>query len=537
MARGRPKKITENESINVNTNINTNETVKMSSVNENLNTDMSPEKFIETYSNTLYSLMRQINNNPSYFPHYGNSLMKDINISPYKPTASEIEKWLLQPHRFEQQLAQLSQHLEGVIMQYTRTVYYFATLLTFNYYIYPINTPTKKDEVTAFKNSYKKALDWLRKFRPKEQFQNAMLGIIREGGKFYYIRESEYIDLQELPPQNCIITGRTSIGYSYSFDMSFFLRAPHSLNDYASEFTEWFEDFYDDIKISQNYYKQIPIESSVVFLFDDTKAARLNPLRGLFKDVLDVQIYKELLKAKSQLDTWKLVYLKAPVDKDGKPTLSMPLISSWLAAAQSALPYGVVAFGSPLEGQVLNIADNQSSVSNIASLATSQFWEHAGVNSNIMGNSDAKTASAIKASIEADVNFVSHLYPMFERFVNFQLAQKTGNKFRWGVKFFGDKFHNDSIQKELKDAIQYDDTNYIKWQASLGYEPFETSGLNDMMDVLGIRKKIKPMMSSHTLSGNESKNGRPTAEESGNSLGDAGEITADAGSNVDKIVD
>jgi len=530
LARKKQKSLsvtTNSNNNNINSNIN----------NDISNTDMSPDKFLETYSNTLYSLLRKINNNQGYYPHYSNSLMKDINISPYKPTSQEIEKWLLQPHRYEQQLSNLSQYFEGVTMQYERTIYHFATILTFNYYIYPISsTPKKKEEITAYKNSYKKALDWLRKFRPKEQFQNAMFGIIREGGKFYYVRESDgFIDLQEMPSQNCIINGRTSLGFTYSFDMTFFLRAPKSLENYAFEFTNWFDDFYDEIKNSQVYYKSMLPESSVVFLFDDTKAARLNPLRALFKDVLDVQTYKELVKTKSLLDTWKLIYLKAPLDKDGKPTISQTLIANWIAVAQSSLPYGVVAFGSPLEAQDLKVSDSQS-ITNMATLAGTKYWENAGVNANVMGNSDAKSASAIKSSLETDINFVTHLYPIFERFINYQLSQKTG-KFKWGIKFFGDKFHISDIRKDLRDSLQYSDINYYKWMASMDYEPHEIDNLNDMMDILGTRNKIKPVLSSHTISGNENKNGRPTAEESGKNLGDAGEITLDAGSNVGKIVD
>lgn len=490
--------------------------------------DMSTENFLESFSNTLYASLRKINNSPYYMPQYANTLMKDINISPHKPTSQEIEKWLINPQRYEQQLSNLSQYLEGVIMQYERTIYHFATLLTFNYYLYPITPiPTDKKDITTFKNSYNKALNWLRMFRPKEQLQNVMFGILREGGKYYYVRESEqYIDLQEMPQEWCVIDGRTSLGFTYSFNMSFFYKTPQALDEYANEFTEWYDEFYDDYKnnAGKPYYKKMPPEKSSVFLFDDTKAARLNPLRALFKDALDIQEYKSLLKTKAMLDTWKLIYLKSPLDKDGKPTIDKNLIANWVAVAQACLPYGAVAFGSPLEAQELKVADNQY-INILGNLTNSKYWENAGVNANVMGSSEAKSASAIKASLETDVNFVSHLYPIFERFINFQLSQKTG-KYKFGVKFFGDKFHIGDIRKELKEAIQYDDSNYFKWMSSLDYEPFEVENLNNMMNALGLRKKIKPLMSSHTMSSKDGKeNNRPKEDES--DLGDAGEITRD----------
>lgn len=510
-----------------------------SSLPSSINTETSPEQFMRNYANTLFSTLQQIRENPYYIPMYANSLMKDINIAPYKPSSSDIENWLIYPQQFEQQLSSLSQYLEGVVMQYERTIYHFATLLTFNYYIYPVTSiPTDKKDLSSFKKSYSKALTWLRKFRVKEQLQNVMLGIIREGGKYYYVRESsDFIDLQEMPPQWSVIDGKTSLGYTFSFNMTFFLRTPQALADYAPEFVEWFDDFYVDYQTNKGiqYYKQMPPEKSVVFLFDDTKAARLNPLRSLFKDALDVQEYKKLLKTKTLLDTWKLIYMKSPLDKDGKPSIDSKLIANWVATAQASLPYGAVAFGSPLDAQELRVSDNQF-INILGSQTNAKFWENAGVNANIMGNSDAKSASAIKASLETDVNFVSHLYPIFERFINAQLAQKTG-KHKFAIKLFGDKFSIKDTQKELKEAIQYDDSNYIKWMASMDYQPFELDGMNGMMDVLGLRKNIKPLMSSHTLSSKDNKGGKPTAEESGVNLGDAGEITLDAGSNENKITD
>jgi len=501
--------------------------------------EMSPEQFMRDYANTLYSSLQQIRDNPYYTPQYANNLMKDINIAPYKPSSKDIENWLVYPQQFEQQLSSLSQYLEGVVMQYERTIYHFSTLLTFNYYVYPITPiPTDKKDLISFKKSYNKALTWLRKFRVKEQFQNVMLGVIREGGKYYYVRESaDFIDLQEMPPQWCVIDGRTSLGYTYSFNMSFFLKAPQALADYAPEFLNWFDDFYIDYQTNKGiqYYKQMPPEKSAVFLFDDTKAARLNPLRSLFKDALDVQEYKKLLKTKTLLDTWKLIYMKSPVDKDGKMTIDQKLIANWIAIAQSSLPYGAVAFGSPLEASELKVADNQF-INILGSQTNSKFWENAGVNANIMGSSDAKSASAIKASLETDVAFVSHLYPIFERFLNSQLAQKTG-KYKFGIRLFGDKFSIKDTREELTKAIQYDDSHYIKWMASMDYEPFEINGLNGMMDIFGLRDKIKPLMSSHTLSSKDNKGGRPTAEDLGKGISDSNEITRDNDSNENKVVD
>ena len=458
--------------------------------------------------------------------------MKDINVSPYKPKPDEIQKWLEQPQEFEDQLSGLSQYLEGVVMQYERTIYHFASNLDFNYYIYPLTeVPNPKDEKAfkSYKNAKLKSLDWLRKFRLKEQCFNAVLGIIREGGKYFYVRESEdFIDLQEMPPQWCTIDGRTSLGYTYSMNMAFFLRAPQALQSYAPEFQQWFKDFYKEWKLNSNivYYKKMPPEKSVVFLFDDTRAARLNPLRSLFKDALEVQEYKQLLKTKTMLDTWKLIYMQVPLDKDGKPAMDYKLTANWVAQAQASLPYGAVAFGSPLEAQELRVADSQS-INILGSLVNSKYWENAGVSSLAYGSSDGKSQGAIKASNITDMQFINHLYRQFEKFINYQLSQKTG-KHKFGVKIFGDSFNRQEIVDKYKSSATLGVCKK-EYLASLGKNPEEyelNMSDNDLYD--WDTQKFIPFATSYTQSVAE-VNGRPEMPDS--QLGDAGEISKDYGVN------
>lgn len=502
------------------------------------NNEFTPEQFIKTFSHTLFNLLRQINSGNYYMPQYANTVMKDINISPIKPIVQDIEKWLLYPHLYEQQLSNLSQYLESIVMQYERTIYHFATILDFNYYIYPISPvpdpKIDKKKFNTYKNSKKKAIEWLRKFRPREQLFNVTLGVIREGGKFYYIRESdEFIDLQELPPNYCVIDGRTSLGYTFAFDMKFFLKFPRLLSAYAPEFIEWFNDFYEDYKDNKIIsYKRMPPEKSVVFLFDDTRSARLNPLRALFKDVLDTQEYKSLLKTKAMLDTFKLIYLKVPLDKDGKPTLDRNLIANWVAVAQACLPPGAVAFGSPMEAEELKVSDNQS-VNFLDTLSGKKFWENAGISPLTYGSPDARSVAAIKSSNITDVSFIDHMYRQYIKFINFQLYNKTGG-FKFGINMFGDTFS----RQETTDKYRNSATLGIckkEYLASLGKEPFEYEmQMDDVTMYQWDTQAFIPLSTSYTMSPANSLGGRPPKPE--DELGDAGDITRSAGSNIDKVV-
>jgi hypothetical protein len=507
--------------------------------NLDIQAQITPEKFVETFSRTIFDTLRTISEHPFYTPFFANSLVKDININPHKPKSDEITKWLEHPAEYEDQLSRLSQYLEGVVMQYERTIYHFVSNLDFNYYIYPITqVPNPKEDSEAFKtyrNSKKKALDWLRKFRLKEQLFNITLGVVREGGKFYYVRESnDFIDLQEMSSEWSTIDGRTSLGWTYSFNMAFFLRAPQSLQSFAPEFQEWFKDFYKEWEKNRNivYFKQMPPEKSAVFLFDDTRAARLNPLRAIFKDALDVVEYKQLLKTKAMLDTWKLIYLEIPKDKDGKPTLDFKLAAQWIAQAQASLPYGAVAFSSPMAAQELKVSDNQF-INILGSLTNQKFWENIGISPLAYGSSDGKSVASVKSSNITDVQFINHLYNIYMKFINHQLSMNTGSVHKFGIRIFGDAFS----RQEIVDRYRNSSTMGVgkkEYLASLGREPWETElNMDDQTLFDWDTSKFIPFATSFTQSGDQG--GRPQLSES--QLGEAGDVTRSAGSNEEKITD
>lgn len=519
MPRGR-KKDTQNNSVN----------------NEQL--QMPPEKFVEAFSKTIFNTLKMINDNTFYTPFYSNSLMKDINVNPYKPTQKEVENWITQPQNYEQELTRLSQYLEGVVMQYERAVYHFASNLDYNYYIYPItpvpNPKKNPEEFKTYKNSKKKALDWLRKFRPKEQLFNAILGTVREGGKFYYIRESDgFIDLQEMPSEWCTIDGRTSLGYTYSFNMAFFLRSPQSLQSFAPEFQEWFKDFYKEWQVNKNivYYKKMPPEKSLVVLFDDTRATVLSPLRSLYKDALDVVEYKQLLKTKTLLDTYKLIYMQVPLDKDNKPAMDYKLAAQWIAQAQSSMPYGSVAFGSPLLASELKVSDTQF-IGTLGNIANQKFWDNSGISSLTYGSTDGKSVAAIKSSNLTDMSFINHIYKVFEKNINFQINQNSGKTYNFGVRLFGDSFGRQDYIKNYKESATLGVCKK-EYLASLGKLPEEYEYQMDDMELYEWdTQKFIPFMSAYNSNQNNN-GGRPQLAD--DELGEAGDITRSYDSNDSKI--
>lgn len=495
--------------------------------------NFSQEEFIANFANsygrTFDKLLKTTHgyNNPLY----ANDVLKDVNLSPSRPSQANLKRWLEQSQRFEKELRDASQFLMANITQYYRAINHFATMLSYNYELLPAQKVPKdmKKKITYY-NGKRKANDWLRKFRPKEQFITVMMGVMSEGGKYYYVRESdEFVDLQEMPQDYCYITDQTSVGWAYQFDMTFFYRYPDAFTLYAPEFEYWYQEIAEKIAESphRSIYLPMPVQKSAIFKFEDGNAGIRPPLSGVFKDALEIQDYKDLLKTRIELDTWQVVMQEIPKDSDGKPTIDARLAGTFVALVQAQLPNGVKTAATPLKPSAISFNQSQTQ-NNIIGTGEQNFWGSIGIAGNQFGE-NASGSTTLRYSNLSDYNFVRHMYKQFERFVNYQLSMVTG-EYNFRVKFFGSSmFEDEEIDRALK--LAQNGGNKQRLFASYGYEPFEIEAM--LMDEIdsGLNELMVPLQTSYTMS-DKGDGGRPQKSEG--DLSEAGATTREGGYNEEK---
>lgn len=462
-------------------------------------------EFIHTFANSFNSTFDKLLRSTTAFnnPLYANDVLKDVNQNPTRPQTAELRKWLDNPTEHEEQLKRASQFLEGAVTQYFRSIGHFATLLSYNYDLIPLHrVPDTRNKKKQYVEGKARANEWLRKFRPKEQFNRVMWGVMAEGGKYYYLRESEdYVDLQEMPENYCWITDQTSIGWAYQFDMTFFYRYPDAFTLYAPEFEYWYQEIAREVTEAPNrsIYLPMPPEKAVVFKFEDDNAVMRPPLSGTFKDALEIQDYKDLLRTKLELDTWQIVMQEIPKDSDGKPTIDPQLAGVFVALVQAQLPNGVKTAATPLKPEAISFNQAQTQ-NNITGTGEENYWSSVGIAGNQFGKSDA-TGTALKYSNLTDYNFVKHMYKQFERFINFQLARITGD-YKFAVHFHGCSIFE---EEEIDRAIKLAQSGGFKQRmfTSMGYEPWQIeNALYDEIDS-GINDLLVPIQTSFTMSGKD----------------------------------
>jgi hypothetical protein len=494
-------------------------------------------KFIENFA----SVNSATSGTGYYNPIYANSAMKRFNTYSNKPSMRDLISWLDNPRYFEQQLRGLSDWLTFSCEFYTRTIYYAANILNFDYELIPINPPASNataSEIDLYKRQKYLNNDWLRKFRVKEQCSNIMLDVIKSGGKFYYLRHSDTSDyLQNMPDDYLYINGRVdTVGYTYSMNMSFFYQFPESVFGFAPEFADWYKNFltpegkFDN---TSNPYKRMPIDRSVVFKFDDTRPENIPPFAGIFKNALEIEDYQDLLKLKAQLQTFQMLYLEIPKDKDGKPTITANESINYVAVAQTQVPTGTGIVSSPMHLEQIDF-DNSQNFNNIIGLGASNFYQSSGLCPAIFGDS-TKSAVGIINSIQTDYLMFEHMYNQFERFINYQLTKISG-KYDFAIKFL--RRSNYTLSDDITNAFKLLDHGGAigRTLSALGAEPWQHE--NTLLDnvLCGYTDLLRVPQTAYTQSSSSSDSGgRPTSEQAGTAITDSNDITRSAGSNQDKF--
>lgn len=498
----------------------------------------SAEQFANLFVTQYSKFIENYATNGWYNPIYANNLMKRFNTTSDKPTINDIVRWLGNPRYFEQQLRGMSDWLTYASQYYNRTINYVANILNFDYELIPINPPhidASSKEIDLYQKQKVINNEWLRKFRVKEQCTNVVLDVAKSGGKYYYLRHSMNSDyLQGMPDDYCYINGRVdSVGYTYAMNMAFFYQCPESIAGFAPEFAQWYQEFLDKkatLNEKANPYRQMPVDRAVVFKMDDTRPEMIPPFAGSFKNALEVEDYQDLVKLKSQLQTFQLLYLEIPKDSDGKPTISAQDAITYTAVAQSQVPTGTGLVSTPMHMDQVKF-DNSQNLNNIIGLGANNYYQDAGISPTLFG-SDTKSAVGITNSIQTDFLEFSPLYNQFERFINLQLSKIDG-KYDFAIKFLRRSSYD--LENDQKNSMTYVDHGLPITMAlsARGYEPWQYENVIIDGKISNYNNKLVVPQTAYTNSG-KNGGGRPSAEDKGQTISDSNDATRSQGSNADK---
>lgn len=464
----------------------------------------SPAKVVEeklewvagNFSEFVYSTYQQVEDilirNIKRDPTLSNALLKEIRSKPIVKSVDEVIEMIRRPYLYEKELSGLSQYLASAVMPYNRILDHFTKILLYNHELQPLTPPpTDTDGITTYLNGRNRCLEWLRKFGAREQFENVTKIVLLDGVKYVYVRQNnDHIELQELPMEFCKITGRTNLGFTFAFDMSFFDRWGN-IQRYAPEFAEWYDELVQlrkDKSLQVSPWYPMPPDKAFVFKFDDTDATIIPPLAGVFSDAIQINEYKNIMKARAILDVFAILYQKVPLNKDGKPVLSAKEATQIAAAIEQSLPAGAHTVASPNEPELIKFSQSAGEKDVIPS-GEERFWASSGVSGQQYGGGD-KGAVAQKYSNISDYGYVRHLYYQYERFINFMLS-KVSAKYRFGVFFHGNLYTNQDDIKNYMSVVAIG-APVLRLFAMCGYDPGQAENCLKDEELIGIKRIMVP---------------------------------------------
>lgn len=433
---------------------------------------------------------------------------------------------LQNPQRNEKTLRDLSNFLYILSPHYRRLCNYHAEAPILSWMISPYKLNIDKVNIKQFKKSYDNALYLLDNMNIKHEFAKILQIVYREGVFYGYEHQTEdsYF-IQKLNPDNCRILSVEDGVYNFEFDFQYFEMDESKLANYAPEFTTKY-NAYKNSKKTRNkdvdlQWQEIDSASSICIKTDESIVFPFPPFAGVFSDIYEIEDYKALKKANSEMQNIALVSGTIPMNSKSEAA------NDFKVTLDTAIEFGNKIVGE-LPDQVgfmlsvfddmklFRLSDDKVGTDKVQE-AVGSFWNSTGVSKNLFTDGGT-TDAAIKASLVTDEQSVFTLLRQIERWLNRKLKFNS-NKYKFKLTMLDVTHQNQAnkVAEELKSA-QFGLPNKTKLFTTMGATQLDMEGLEFLENtVLGLHEKWIPLQSSHTNSDANSptngEKGKPSKSE------------------------
>ncbi len=310
-------------------------------------------------------------------------------------------------------------------------------------------------------------------------------------------------------PEDCIITSYVNGIPCFAVKKPIGSRA----RLYPEEITAIFANTANDYAYDPSY-SQIPVEKSFCVKYNKSFAHLFPPFAFILKEILDLEDFKNIEKAKAKNEIYKLIAMKIPTDDRGVATMSEPDVVPFYRLAMETVAETIGILPTPFETKPIEFSSNTTNNINNVQNAIDEMYSELGVSTTLF--SKASTAAEVKISIEADASEVYRILKQIARNINYHcyLRLPRNEKYRFSMRFLNVTVFNqeNKVDKLLKMA-QASCPVKMELMAAMGYNPAKMFGGEYMEnDVFDLAAKWIPMQTSYTQSGSvesSENNGRP----------------------------
>lgn len=518
--------------------------------NINSDTEDTSENPIQTFNSTIATALsktltkerfdvaefkRIVNNELKFDTNYLDPDRKVLNFS-----KKEIAMMAEYPEKYGKQILRLSKYMYRKSGYYKRLIDYFANMgilrYTINTKLYNPDRIKDKNKRDKFKTNYLKFVAFCDKLNLTNEINKILKTLYTEDVVFAYkIDNGINYTYYYLDSSICEI-GSLVDGNVFEFNI---LRNKISETK-KNNFPQPLQDLLNDEKYKNMSKIPVPFENSLCLKYNSDCIYPFPPFFTMIPDILLIDDYKDLTKAQSINDAYKLLTMKIPT-KDGEITLDDALITTFTSIVLNTVQNNIGVITTPFDTDTEEFSSSNADDRDTVSDAISWAFKNVGVSEALM--SGASSGSELKYSIINDSGDIFRIYRMIEDWVklqtNLSALHENGNNFitdnyRFSYSILDITIFNqtDYIDNELKMA-QNGLPNKAKLCAANGLSPAEMLGNsfieNEMLD--DVFSNWKVLQTSYTQSGGSDSedSGRPKMDET--DLSKSGEITAENDTN------
>lgn len=439
-------------------------------------------------------------------------------------TRHKIAQMMEHPEKYGKQILRLSNYMYLKSGYYKRLIDYFANQAVLNYTVdTKIKTPKMLSVTTkTLSQNYISFVAQAEKFNLSSEINNILKRMFKNDVVYAFVTENDYdISYYYLDPMICGINSLVNGNvYEYYIDKSkinkkIFETFPVELQDLVLAWDNTQEESNSKNKCICDKYKiPIPYKNSLCLKYNNDFIYPYPPFLMMIADILLIDEYKDLAKAQSINDAYKILTMKIPT-KDGEITLDDGLISTFTSIVLETVQNNIGVITTPFDVQSEEFSSSNADDRDTVSDAISWAFKNVGVSEALM--SGASSGSELKLSITNDSGDIFRIYRMIENWMSLQM--KLRNHIYKDYEFVYNImdmtiFNSDDIKKTELQMAQNGLPNKFKLGAANGMSPAvllgnsiaENQAFKDIFDNWQVLK------TSYTQSSNDS-GGRPTKED------------------------
>ena len=431
-------------------------------------------------------------------------------------TRNQIVSMTQYPERYPNHIIRLSRYMYLKSGYYKRLIDYFANSAILNW---TIDTEIKQDKMfttnpKTFRKNYINYTAQVNKFKLDNRVTDIFKRLFIDDACFGFVTENDIdTSIFLLEPDFCKIEKLTN-GSIYQFSVNRSLIDANVFKTLPEELQMLIER---SKEVSLDNRVMIPYENSFCIKYNDDFTYLYPCFFSLISELLNIDDIKDLVKAKSEADAYKLIYFKIPTNDEDQISMGDELISKFVEMACAILPERFGVIPSPMDLQLIESKSTISDDKNKVEQAVDNYYGEAGVSKALI--SSASSGSELKLSMKVDSSDIYRIYRKIESWVDLQMKLRGHiyNDYQFVYKIIPVTTFDvdDYVDRQLKLA-QASLPNKMKLCSVSGISPAAMLG-NTMAENI-IFKDIfdswSPLHSSYTESNNSSnEGGRPNKSE------------------------